>query len=72
MGAINACATALCLEVANISREDGVSGTSETRSALANLMFDLGQNGHGVKTVVVERLEHLDFSVRAAPLHASS
>jgi len=66
--AINAYAKAHRLEVVNFYREEGVSGTSETRPALANLMVDLKHNGHGVKTVIVERLDRLarDLMVQEA------
>jgi len=66
--AIAAYAKAHRLEVVNVYREEGVSGTSETRPALATLMVDLEQNGHGVKTVIVERLDRLarDLMVQEA------
>jgi DNA invertase Pin-like site-specific DNA recombinase len=66
--AIAAYAKAHRLEVVNVYREEGVSGTSETRPALATLMVDLEQNGHGVKMVIVERLDRLarDLMVQEA------
>lgn len=56
------------LEVVRIYREEGVSGTSDTRPALAELMVDLEKNGHGVKTVIVEKLDRLarDLMVQEA------
>ncbi|WP_428564633.1 MAG: recombinase family protein [Solidesulfovibrio sp. DCME] len=56
------------LEVVRIYREEGVSGTSDTRPALAELMVDLEENGHGVKTVIVEKLDRLarDLMVQEA------
>ena len=39
--------------------KDGISGTKEDRPALADLMFDLEENGHGVKTVIIEMVNRL-------------
>ncbi|BAH77128.1 recombinase family protein [Solidesulfovibrio magneticus] len=47
------------LEVAEIYMDGGVSGTLEDRPALAEMMVSLEQNGHGVKTVLIERLDRL-------------
>lgn len=57
--AVKAYAKANNLEVVEIYREEGVSGTLADRPTLARLMVDLEQNGHGVKTVLIERLERL-------------
>ncbi|GAB6126451.1 recombinase family protein [Humidesulfovibrio idahonensis] len=57
--AIEACAVASGLEVVQYFQEEGVSGTKEDRPALARMLVDLEENGHGVKTVIVERLDRL-------------
>lgn len=66
--AIKRYAKANGLEVATIFREEGVSGSVEDRPALAKLMVDLEENGHGIKTVIVERLDRLarDLMVQEA------
>ena len=66
--AIAAYARSHRLEVVHVYREEGVSGTSDTRPALAELMVDLEENGHGVKTVIVEKLDRLarDLMVQEA------
>jgi DNA invertase Pin-like site-specific DNA recombinase len=46
------------MEIADIYRED-ISGTELNRPVLASLMVSLEQNGHGIKTVIVERLERV-------------
>ena len=55
-------------EVVTIFKEEGVSGTVEDRPALARLMVDLEENGHGIKTIIVERLDRLarDLMVQEA------
>lgn len=57
--AIEACAVASGLEVVQYFQEEGVSGTKEDRPALARMLVDLEENGHGIKTVIVERLDRL-------------
>ncbi|MBI5518890.1 MAG: recombinase family protein [Desulfovibrio sp.] len=57
--AIEACASAAGLHVVNYFQEEGVSGTKEDRPALARMLVDMEENGHGVKTVIVERLDRL-------------
>ncbi|HEY5510606.1 MAG TPA: recombinase family protein [Prolixibacteraceae bacterium] len=47
------------LEIVNTFRELGVSGTKEHRPVLAELMVSMEQNGHGVKTVIIEKLDRL-------------
>jgi DNA invertase Pin-like site-specific DNA recombinase len=47
------------IEVVQVFKEEGVSGTLEDRPALARLMVSLEQNGHGVTTVLIERLDRL-------------
>jgi len=56
------------LELAQVFREEGVSGTVEDRPALARLMLSLEQNGHGIKTVIIEKLDRLarDLMVQEA------
>ncbi|MEA4848389.1 MAG: recombinase family protein [Clostridiaceae bacterium] len=57
--AIRSYADAHGIEVAGIFTDGGVSGTLEDRPALADMMVSMEQNGHGVKTVIVERLDRL-------------
>ena len=45
--------------VVEIFTDGGVSGTLEDRPALAEMLVSLEQNGHGVKTVVIEKLDRL-------------
>jgi len=47
------------MEIVQVYREMGVSGTKEVRAALAEMMVSLEENGHGIKTVIVERLDRL-------------
>lgn len=47
------------MEVAGIFMDGGVSGTLEDRPALADMMVSMVQNGHGVKTVIIEKLDRL-------------
>ena len=47
------------IEIVKIYRETGVSGTLANRPALAEMMVDLEENGHGVKTVVAEKLDRI-------------
>jgi DNA invertase Pin-like site-specific DNA recombinase len=56
------------IELVEYFSEEGVSGTLEIRPALASLMLSLEENGHGVKTVIVERLDRLarDLMVQEA------
>lgn len=66
--AIQSYAQAHQLNLINTFREEGVSGTLEDRPALADLMLSLEQNGHGVKAVIIERLDRLarDLMVQEA------
>lgn len=43
-------------KIVKIYKERGVSGTLRNRPALAELIVDLEQNGHGITTVIVEKL----------------
>ena len=47
------------MEIVNIYKEMGVSGTKEERKALAEMMVSLEENGHNVKTVIVEKMDRL-------------
>ena len=47
------------ITVEHIFREEGVSGTLEQRPELAKLLVDLEENGHGIKTVIIERVDRL-------------
>jgi len=46
-------------EIVRIFREEGVSGTEADRPELARLMLRLEENGHGIKTVLIERIDRL-------------
>lgn len=69
--AIEACAKGAGISVVQFFQDEGVSGTKEDRPALARLMVDLEENGHGIKTVIVERLDRLarDLMVQEAILN---
>ncbi len=47
------------IEVGHIYKDKGVSGTLSNRPALAEMMVDLQQNGHGIKTVIVEKIDRI-------------
>ena len=47
------------IQVVKIYKEKGVSGTLENRPALAELICDLEENGNGIKTVIVEKLDRV-------------
>jgi len=66
--AIRAYAEAHDLQIEDIFKEEGVSGTAENRPALARLMVSLEKNGHGIKVVIVEKLDRLarDLMVQEA------
>lgn len=57
--AISDYALANQIEIVTIFKENGVSGTKEYRPVLAELMVSLEQNGHGVKTIIIEKLDRL-------------
>lgn len=57
--AISDYATSHSIEVAGIYREEGISGTKEARVALAEMTLALEQNGHGVDTVIIKKLDRL-------------
>jgi DNA invertase Pin-like site-specific DNA recombinase len=56
------------ISIVDIFREEGVSGTLEHRPALARLLVDLEENGHGIKTVIIEKMDRLarDLMVQEA------
>lgn len=66
--AIRDYAVANGIRIEKIYREEGVSGTREVRPALAEMMVSLEANGHGIKTVVIERVDRLarDLMVQEA------
>lgn len=47
------------ITIEHIYREKGVSGTLKNRPALTDMMIDLEQNGHGIHTVIIERIDRL-------------
>lgn len=57
--AIREYAKAKDIEIVRIYREKGASGTLANRPALAEMIMDLEENGHGVKTVIVEKLDRV-------------
>jgi len=69
--AINDHAKANGFEIARIYQEEGVSGTLQDRPALTDLMLDLEENGHGIHTVIIERIDRLarDLMVQENILH---
>jgi len=58
------------IELVHTFKDEGVSGTLENRPALAELMVALDENGHGVKTIIIERIDRLarDLMVQEAIL----
>jgi DNA invertase Pin-like site-specific DNA recombinase len=46
------------LDIVKFYKED-ISGTEEYRPVLAELLLSLEQNGHGIKTVIIEKLDRL-------------
>jgi DNA invertase Pin-like site-specific DNA recombinase len=54
------------LTIVQVYKEEGISGTLERRPALAELIVSLKQNGHGIKTVIIEKLDRLarDYMVQ--------
>ena len=69
--AIQAYAKAHGIKLEHIYREEGVSGTVEVRPALAEMLVSLEQNGHGIKLVLIEKLDRLarDLMVQEAIIH---
>lgn len=69
--AIRSYAKAHGIKLERIFREEGVSGTVEVRPALAEMLVSLEQNGHGIKLVIIEKLDRLarDLMVQEAIVH---
>lgn len=69
--AIRSYAKAHGIEVVSIYREEGVSGTTEVRPALAEMLVSLERNGHGIKLVLIEKLDRLarDLMIQEAIVH---
>ena len=59
LAAIQEYATHNNIQIEREYREEGVSGTTEDRKVLAELLYDLEQNGHGIRTIIIERLDRL-------------
>lgn len=61
-------------EVVHIYQEDGVSGTLQDRPALTDMILDLEENGQGIHTVIIERIDRLarDLMVQENILHDMS
>jgi DNA invertase Pin-like site-specific DNA recombinase len=57
--AIREYATSKGIAIIKIYEEKGVSGTLAYRPALAEMIVDLEKNGHGIKTVIVEKLDRV-------------
>ena len=55
-------------EIEKFYRDEGVSGTKVSRPALASMMVSLEQNGTGIETVIIEKLDRLarDIMVQEA------
>jgi DNA invertase Pin-like site-specific DNA recombinase len=47
------------IEIHRIYRDEGVSGSLVDRPALAEMIVDLEENGHGINTVIVEKLDRI-------------
>ena len=47
------------IRILEVFQEKGVSGTLEHRPALAKMLMALDENGHGVKAVIIERIDRL-------------
>jgi len=47
------------IEIVKIYQEKGVSGTLANRPVLAEMIVDLEENGHGIRTVIVEGLDRV-------------
>jgi DNA invertase Pin-like site-specific DNA recombinase len=57
--AINDYAVSNGFEIVRIYKEKGVSGTIKNRPALTDMMISLIQNGRGIHTVIIERIDRL-------------
>src|SRR6056297_2264495 len=58
-------------EIIHIYQEGGVSGTLQNRPALTDMMLDLEENGQGIHTVIIERIDRLarDLMIQENILH---
>ena len=58
-------------EIVHIYQEEGVSGTLQDRPALTDMVLDLEENGQGIKTVIIERIDRLarDLMIQENSLH---
>jgi DNA invertase Pin-like site-specific DNA recombinase len=56
------------IELIKIFTEKGISGTTEDRPALAEMMLSLEKNGQGVDTIIIEKIDRLarDLMVQEA------
>ena len=45
--------------IQKVFKDEGISGTLEDRPALARLLLNLEENGHGITTVIIERVDRL-------------
>lgn len=57
--AINDYAKANGFDVVHLYREEGISGTLQNRPALTDMMLDLEENGHDIRTIIIERIDRL-------------
>jgi len=57
--AINDYAESHGIEVEKFFRDEGITGTTENRPALAEMIVSMQQNGHGIKTVIIEKMDRL-------------
>lgn len=46
-------------EIAIIYKDEGVSGALADRPALSEMLYSLEKNGHGITTVIIERIDRL-------------
>lgn len=69
--AINDYAKANGFEIVHIYQEEGVSGTLQDRPSLTDMILDLEENGQGIHTVIIERVDRLarDLMVQENILH---
>ena len=69
--AISQYAKANGYKIIHTYQEEGISGTLQNRPALTEMMIDLEENGHGIKTVIIERIDRLarDLMVQENILH---
>ena len=69
--AIQDYAAANGFEIIHIYQEEGVSGTLQDRPALTDMILDLEENGQGIHTVIIERIDRLarDLMIQENILH---